>query len=92
MFHPDQPHETRLRIFTQLWNGWETDDRRGPIRQLKQRVKTEVDQTFGHVISEGQRLKIPTPLCRSISLIIHEIEDGQRPLQIDNYGELIRLY
>jgi Ketopantoate reductase PanE/ApbA C terminal len=73
-------------------DGWETDDRRGPIRQLKQRVKTEVDQTFGHFISEGQRLKIPTPLCRSISLIIHEIEDGQRPLQIDNYGELIRLY
>jgi len=60
------------------------------IRQLKQRVKTEVDQTFGHFISEGQRLKIPTPLCRSISMIIHEIEDGKRPLQIDNYEELIK--
>ena len=91
MFHPDQPYEARLRILTDMWNGWESDDRRGSIRQLKKRVKTEVDQTFGHMISEGQRLKISTPLCRAISTIIHEIEDGKRPLQIDNYEELIKL-
>ena len=90
MFYPDQPHETRLRIFTEMWNGWEIDDRRGPIRQLRQRVKTGVDQTFGHVISEGQRLKMSTPLCRAIATIIHQIEEGKRPLQLDNYGELIR--
>jgi 2-dehydropantoate 2-reductase len=90
MFHLDQPHETRLRIFTEMWNGWETDDRRGPIRQLKRHVKTEVDQTFGYVISEGQRLKMSTPLCRAIATIIYQIEEGKRPLQLDNYGELIR--
>ena len=62
----------------------------GPIRQLKQRVKTEVDQTFGHVILEGERLNVATPVCRSIAAIIHDIEDGKRPLQLQNYDQLAK--
>jgi 2-dehydropantoate 2-reductase len=89
-FHPEQPYTTRLETLKNMWNDWKSDDRRGPIRQLKQRVKTEVDQTFGHVISEGERLNVDTPLCRSIAAIIHEIEDGKRPLQLQNYAELAK--
>lgn len=90
VFHPDQPYTTRRETLKNIWNDWKSDDRRGPIRQLKQRVKTEVDQTFGHVISEGERFNVATPHCRSIAAIIHEIEDGKRPLQHQNYAELAK--
>ena len=89
-FHPDRPYETRLAAVKKMWDGWENNDRRGPIRQLKQRVKTEVDQTFGHVILEGERLNIATPVCRAVLALIHEIEDGKRPLQLENYAALAR--
>jgi 2-dehydropantoate 2-reductase len=89
-FHPDEPYAARLAALKKMWDGWKHDDRRGPIRQLKQRVKTEVDQTFGHVTKEGERLNVATPICRSIAAIIHEIEDGKRPLQLQNYDELAK--
>jgi len=88
--HPDQPYAVRLAAVKKMWDEWKSDDRRGPIRQLKQRVNTEVDQTFGHVILEGERLNIATPVCRSVAALIHEIEDGKRPLQLENYAELAR--
>jgi hypothetical protein len=87
-FHPDKPYAARLAALKKMWDGWKNDDRRGPIRQLKQHVKTEVDQTFGHVIHEGERMNGATPICRSIGAIIHEIGDGKRPLQLQNYDQL----
>lgn len=90
-FHPDQSHAARHAAVKKMWNEWKSDDRRGPIRQLKQRVKTEVDQTFGHVIRAAEKLNIATPICRSLSDVIHAIEDGQRPLQLRNYSDLAQL-
>jgi len=37
-FHPDQPYTTRCETLKNMWNDWKGDDRRGPIRQLKQHV------------------------------------------------------
>lgn len=89
-FHPDRPYAARLAGLKEMMQEWKIDDRRGPIRQLKRRVRTEVDETFGHVIREAKRLSIATPLCRSIMIIIHDIEEGRRPLQLENYVDLAK--
>jgi 2-dehydropantoate 2-reductase len=47
-----------------------------------------VDFTLGHVVREGSRLNIPTPLCRKVLDMIHELETGKRKLSRQNYMEL----
>ncbi|HEU4341714.1 MAG TPA: ketopantoate reductase C-terminal domain-containing protein [Candidatus Binatia bacterium] len=65
---------------------WRTE--RGPLRQIQRGITTEVDYTLGHVIEKGEKLKIPTPLCRKLLTMIHELEQGQRRVAPENYGEL----
>ena len=50
---------------------------KGRLRQLQKGIKTEVDYTLAHVVREGERLKIPTPLCRKVLDMIHELESGK---------------
>jgi 2-dehydropantoate 2-reductase len=50
--------------------------------------KTEVDAQLGPIVTEGQRLGIPTPATVGLIAMIHEIEDGMRPLAWENLGEL----
>ena len=64
------------------------DDRKGPLRQIQKGIKTEVDFTLAYVVGEGEKLKIPTPLCRKVLDMIHELESGRRKLSLDNYAEL----
>jgi ketopantoate reductase len=40
------------------------------------------------VVREGERLKIPTPLCRKVLDMIHDLETGKRKLSQQNYAEL----
>jgi len=47
-----------------------------------------VDYTLAHVVREGERLKIPTPLCRKVLNMIHELETKKRMLSQQNYSEL----
>jgi 2-dehydropantoate 2-reductase len=47
-----------------------------------------VDYTLAHVVREGEKLKIPTPLCRKVLEMIHELETGKRKLSQQNYAEL----
>ena len=68
--------------------GWNPADRKGPLRQLQKGIKTEVDYTLGHVVREGEKLKIPTPLCRTLLDMIHALENGKRKLSQGNYAEL----
>jgi Ketopantoate reductase len=68
--------------------GWNPNDRKGPLRQLQKGIKTEVDYTLAHVVREGEKLKIPTPLCRKLLDMIHELESGKRKLSQQNYAEL----
>ena len=56
--------------------------------QLMRGVKTEVDYTLAHVVREGQRLNIATPLCAKLLNLIHELESGQRKLDPKNYDEI----
>lgn len=87
-FHPSRPYEARLAAFDEMARSWRNADRKGPVHQLKRGARTEVDYTLGHVVQQGSRIGIPTPLCRAVVRIIHEIEQGKRPLQLRNYDDL----
>jgi 2-dehydropantoate 2-reductase len=89
-FHPSHPFEKRLAALNESAKSWKLDDRKGPLRQIQKGVKTEVDFTLAHVVREGERLRIPTPLCRSVLEMIHELEMGKRQLGMQNYAELCR--
>lgn len=52
--------------------------------------KTEVDHQPGMVLAEGERLGLKLPLLKGIVRMIHEVEDGKRPLSTDNLVELKR--
>lgn len=86
--HPDNSFERRFAAVNEMAKGWNADDRKGPLRQLQKGIKTEVDYTLAHVVREGERLKIPTPLCRKVLNMIHELETGKRMLSQKNYSEL----
>jgi 2-dehydropantoate 2-reductase len=87
-FHPDKPFEKRLAAVHQMSKSWKPDDRKGPLRQIQRGMKTEVDYTLAHVVREGSRLEIPTPLCCKLLDMIHELETGRRQLGMQNYAEL----
>ncbi|HSF58577.1 MAG TPA: 2-dehydropantoate 2-reductase N-terminal domain-containing protein [Candidatus Binatia bacterium] len=87
-FHPANPLEKRLAALNEMAKSWNLDDRKGPLRQIQNGIKTEVDYTLGHVVREGEKLKIPTPLCRKLLVMIHELETGRRKLARQNYAEL----
>ena len=87
-FHPENSFEKRLAAVNEMARAWNSDDRKGPLRQLQKGIKTEVDYTLAHVVREGERLKIPTPLCRKVLNMIHDLETGKRTLSQQNYSEL----
>ena len=87
-FHPSNPLDKRLAAVNEFAKSWKLDDRKGPLRQIQQKIKTEVDFTLAYVVREGEKLKIPTPLCRKILDLIHELETGVRKLGLENYSEL----
>jgi 2-dehydropantoate 2-reductase len=87
-FHPSQPFDRRLAALNESAKSWKLDDRKGPLRQIQKGVKTEVDFTLAHVVREGERLRIPTPLCRSVLELVHELETGKRQLGLKNYSDL----
>jgi len=87
-FHPGHPFGKRLAAVNEMAKSWNLDDRKGPLRQIQNGINTEVDYTLGHVVREGEKLKIPTPLCRKLLAMIHELETGRRKLLQQNYAEL----
>lgn len=87
-FHPGNPFEKRLAIVNEMAKSWKLDDRKGPLRQIQKNIKTEVDFTLAHVVREGKRLNVATPLCQKLLDMIHELESEKRKLGLQNYAEL----
>ena len=87
-FHPSNSFDKRLAAVNEFAKSWKLDDRKGPLRQIQQGIKTEVDFTLAYVVREGEKLKIPTPLCRKVLDMIHELETGKRQLSLQNYVDL----
>ena len=50
--------------------------------------KTEVDAQLGPIVEQGAKLGLKTPLVARMIAMIHEIEDGKRPLDWANLAEL----
>ncbi len=87
-FHPSLLFEKRLAAVNEFAGSWKADDRKGPLRQIQNGLKSEVDFTLAYVVREGERLRIPTPLCRKVLDMIHELEAGTRKLAVQNYADL----
>ena len=87
-FHPSIPFEKRLAAVDQFAKSWKIDDRKGPLRQIQKGIKSEVDFTLAYVVGEGEKRQIATPLCRKVLAMIHELEQGTRKLDLQNYDEL----
>ena len=87
-FHPSIPFDKRLAAINEFAKSWKLDDRKGPLRQIQQKFKTEVDFTLAYVVREGEKLKIPTPLCRQVLDTIHDLENGKKQLNRENYQVL----
>jgi 2-dehydropantoate 2-reductase len=87
-FHPHNPFEKRLAAVNAMTKSWKLDDRKGPLRQIQNGIKTEVDYTLAHVVREADKMQIATPLCRKLLEMIHELETGKRQLGMQNYAEL----
>ena len=50
--------------------------------------RTEVDAQLGPIVEFGERHGVPTPLTARLIAMIHEIEDGARPLAAGNLDDL----
>jgi 2-dehydropantoate 2-reductase len=87
-FHPSNSFDKRLAAVNDFAKTWKVDDRKGPLRQIQKKIKTEVDFTLAYVVSEAEKRNIPTPLCRRVLDMIHELETGKRKLALENYAEL----
>ena len=89
--HPSHPFEDRLAVVNRYAKSWKVEDRKGPLRQMQLGIVTEVDYTLAYVVREGERVGIPVPLCRAVLGMIHDIEQGKRPLRLQNYDDLVRV-
>ena len=53
--------------------------------------KTEVDQQMGIIAEIGRSVGVATPVLERMIALIHEIEDGKRPLALANLDDLLPL-
>jgi 2-dehydropantoate 2-reductase len=52
--------------------------------------RTEVDAQIGIIAAIGREAGIPTPSLERLVRLIHEIEDGKRPLAWSNLDEMLQ--
>lgn len=85
-FHPSRSLAQRMATVEEMARTWKDEKETGG--GLKRGENTEVDGIIGAVIREGERLGVPTPLCRATLKVYLEIENRQRMIGMQNYGEL----
>jgi 2-dehydropantoate 2-reductase len=93
-FAPGSPAERRNRSFDDMveHNRRSTKSHSGIWRDLAVRKrKTEVDAQILPVVEIGRKLGVPAPLTARTVAMIHEIEDGNRPLALSNLDELAKI-
>ena len=54
--------------------------------------KTEVDALLGTVLRKAESRGLSCPLNQKLIELIHEVEDGKRPMQWENLEELIKVH
>ncbi len=88
-FHPEHSFQARLASMREMVRNF-PENRKGPFRQIQRAVVTEIDFIVGHVVRDGERLGIRTPVCRKLVDLIQELETGTRQFSEHNYIELAR--
>lgn len=64
----------------------------GIYRDLAVRRRlTEVDPQLGIIAALGAQVGVATPLIRRLVELVHEVEDGRRPIAFETFAELIAL-
>ena len=53
--------------------------------------KTEIDPQIGVIATLGAEAGIDTPVIRRLVELIHDIEDGRRPMAFETFAELLRV-
>jgi 2-dehydropantoate 2-reductase len=93
-FAPTAPAEETERSFDGMvaHNRRSTKSHTGVWRDLAVRKrKTEVDAQILPIAETGRALGIATPVTFKLVEIIHDIEEGKRPLDTANLVELVRI-
>lgn len=62
--------------------------RSSSLQSLERGRKTEVDFLNGYICRQGRRHQVPTPVNDAVVEMIHEIEDGRRPISMANLAAL----
>lgn len=57
------------------------------LQSLEKGEKTEIEIFNGFISAEGKKYGVATPFNDLIVKLIHEIEDGTRPISLDNLSE-----
>ena len=90
-FLPDAPAERTARSFADMvaHNRRSLKTHSGIYRDLAVRKRrTEVDAQLGPIVETGQEVGVPTPITARLITLIHEIENGARPLARANLKAL----
>jgi hypothetical protein len=83
---------TRLTSpFNDFAKTWKPEDRKGPVRYVQKKIRTEVDFTLAYVVHEGRKLGMAMPLCSKLLEIVRELESGKRQFGQKNYDELVAM-
>ena len=88
-FHPRNPADKRLTAVNEFAKTWKPEDRKGPLRYVQKKIRTEVDFTLAYVVNEGEKLGMRMPLCGKLLEIFRELEAGKRQFGQHNYDELV---
>jgi 2-dehydropantoate 2-reductase len=86
-FAPGAPEERTARSFADMvaHNRRSLKTHSGIWRDLAVRKRrTEVDAQIGPIVETGREIGVPTPLTARLIELIHEIEDGRRPIARSN--------
>ncbi len=90
-FLPDAPAERTARSFADMvaHNRRSLKTHSGIYRDLAVRKRrTEVDAQLGPIVETGQEVGVPTPITARLITLIHEIENGARPIARANLKAL----
>ena len=68
---------------------WKPQDRKGPLRYVHNKLRTEVDFTLAYVVNEGKKLGMKMALCSKLLELFRELEAGKRQFGQQNYDELV---
>lgn len=92
-FLPDAEREQASQVIDDLvaFNRKSAKTHSGIWRDLAVRKrKTEVDAQLGPIVALGHEAGVPAPVTERLMHLIHDIEDGKRPLSVENL-ELLKL-